>query len=233
MRCGGPQNRGWCVLLMQLLVDAVFAGEWFPSPLTYWEGSPYGALQEEGQSEEVSRGREEEVEAEVFRWSDYEDPRTASFWREGEHVPPAPLLELIRAPSQENIERYRRWSQQKLEVSSWLAQLLAEQVSADVSWEGVQVVYFYASACSYCQKNTPVVLELLQEGVDVMPVHLDVPSPAYARSTPFAPEMGQLVALRGTPTWVLVANGHRRTVHGFSDMERLRSELAALLQEEG
>ena len=216
---------------MQLLADVAFAGEWFPSPLAYWEGSPYGAV-EDPPGDEVSEAAREE-ESNEFRWSDYEDPRTASFWREGEHVPPAPLLELIREPSQENLERYRRWSQQKLEVSSWLAQLLAEDPPALVSWEGVQVVYFYASACSYCQKNTPVVLELMREGADVMPVHLDVPSPAYARSTPFTPEMGELVALRGTPTWVLVANGHRRTVHGFSDMERLRSELAALLEEEG
>lgn len=212
---------------MQLLASVALAGDWFSTPLAYWENSPYGASEEGGDEGEEPK----EASEERFDWSDYADPASATFWREGQHVPPAPLLELIREPSQENIERYRQWTQQKLEVSAWVSGLLA-QTPSEVSWEGVKVVYFYASSCGYCKENTPHVLELVKRGADVMPVHLDLPSPAYPNSTPFTPEMGEFVVLHGTPTWVLVAQGRRRTVHGFADVDRLQAELRVLLEGE-
>jgi thiol-disulfide isomerase/thioredoxin len=210
------------------------AGGWFTAPLDYWGGSPYGASPPPPAPAAAAEGGPAPLppqapSEQAFDWADYTDPTEPEFWREGEYTPPLPLLELIRDPSPQNLERYRQWNDKKLEVSAFVSQLLLEAEAPEpVLWDGVQVVYFYASGCSYCQRNTPVVLELMEKGADVMPVHLDRPSPAYPSSTPWTDEMGGLVTLTGTPTWVLVEKGQRRTVPGFATWERLESELRAL-----
>jgi thiol-disulfide isomerase/thioredoxin len=224
-------------VLLTLLATKALGGEWFGSPLDYWGGSPYGtsppppAQVSAPDSPQAPRSAPQAASAteRPFDWSDYTDPTQPEFWREGDHTPPAPLLELIRDPSPENIERYRAWTSQKLEVSAQVSALLAQaEQPAQVSWDGVQVVYFYARGCGYCQQNTPHVLELQELGADVMPVHLDSPSPALPTSTPWTEEMGQLVAVQGTPTWVLVEDGQRRVVRGFATVQRLEDELRAL-----
>jgi hypothetical protein len=212
------------------------AGAWFSRPLDYWGGAPYGAPLAEPSSAPAPTGEAPSApeEAAAFDWADYADPRTEQFWKDGDHVPPAPLLEVIRSPTPENVARYRAWTSQQLEVAAWVSELLAAPDAAPpVSWSGVQVVYFYASACGYCRKNTPEVLELMTLGADVMPVHLDRPSPAYPSSTLWSAEMGSLVEVEGTPTWVLVAEGKRRVVRGYATVERLEKELRALLGGEG
>ena len=227
-------------MLAMLLATSAGAGDWFPAPLDYWGGDPYGQpLVEEAEPAPV-RTTAASPEASpatagptAFDWSDYQDPRTALFWKDGDHVPPAPLLEVIRDPSPQNVERYRTWTSKQLEVAAWVSELLATaDTPAPVSWAGVQVVYFYAAGCGYCQKNTPDVLALMERGADVMPVHLDRPSPAYPRSTPWSSEMGSLVAVEGTPTWVLVVEGRRRVVRGYATVDRLETELRALLEGE-
>lgn len=218
------------MLSMLLAISgAARAGEWFEGPLAYWE-VPYGLPPRQPpvppQEEEAPAPEGEQGPA--FDWADYRDPRTEVFWREGEHVPPAPLLEVIRAPTPDNIAQYRQWTARKLEVAAWVSSLLAEPPPAPVSWEGVTVVYFYASGCGVCAKNTPEVLALDALGADVMPVHLDRPSPAYPSSTPWSDEMGQLVEVTGTPTWVLIADGQRHVVRGYAPMQRLETELRTI-----
>jgi thiol-disulfide isomerase/thioredoxin len=226
-------------VLWTLLATSALCGEWFGQPLDYWGGSPYGPSPPLPPPEEASREDAPppaslappapSAQPRPFDWSDYTDPTQPEFWREGDYTPPAPLLELIRDPSPENIERYRTWTSQKLQVSAQVSELLAAAERPEpVRWEGVVVVYFYASSCGYCQQNTPHVLALFERGADVMPVHLDRPSPAYPTSTPFTEQMGRLAQVQGTPTWVLVEHGERRTIRGFATVERLEDELRAL-----
>jgi thiol-disulfide isomerase/thioredoxin len=223
-------------VLLTLLATSALGGEWFGQPLDYWGGSPYGAsppppspvLAPESPAATTSTPQAP-VPERPFDWADYTDPTQPEFWREGDHTPPAPLLELIRDPSPDNIERYRAWTSQKLEVSAEISALLAHaEQPAPVRWDGVQVVYFYATSCGYCQQNTPHVLDLMDKGARVLPVHLDRPSEAYPTSTPWTEEMGQLVAMQGTPTWVLVEDEKRRVVRGFATVDRLEDELRAL-----
>lgn len=213
-------------MLSTLLATSAVAGEWFEAPLTFW-GEPYGITSQAPAPAAEAPTTSEAPEA--FDWADYADPRTPTFWKEGDHVPPAPLLELIRNPSSDNVQRYREWTAKKLEVAALVSKLVAEEPAPPVSWRGVQVVYFYASSCGYCAKSTPTVLALAELGADVMPVHLDRPSPAYPSSTPWSDEMASQVEVFGTPTWVLVTGGQRRTVRGYATVERLESELRALL----
>ena len=231
-------------MLATLLATSAWAGEWFGEPLDYWRGNPYGqpmaaantpVVDETTAAPEVQPRTAPSTSAAPAEpvpldWSAYSDPRTAEFWRDGDHVPPAPLLELIREPSPENVARYRAWTKKQLEVAGFVSHLLAEaEAPPPVSWVGVQVVYFYASSCGYCQKNAPDVLALMRLGADVMPVHLDRPSVVYPRSTPWTAEMGTIVAVQGTPTWVLSAEGRRRVVRGYATVDRLETELRALL----
>ena len=217
-------------------------GRWFGGGrLDYWGGKPYGAgpgmvtgelapwrdeAAEEDLEEAPTPAERIEARGAAPDWEALSDPKNVEFWREGDHVPPAQLMAIVRDPSPENVERYREWQRKKLEVSGWVAQLVAEpDRRPPVDWSSVTVVYFYAMECGVCARNAPVVDELMELGADVMPVHLDRPSPRWPTSTPWREEMAAGVKLVGTPTWVLVKDGNRVTVRGMASRERLEGEL--------
>ena len=220
------------MLWMLLATDLALGGTWFEGVLDYWGGKPYGppatvAAEAPLEAEGAERDRVEPPSNEVD-WDVLLDPTSEAFWREGDHVPPPAMMALIRDPTPENVARYRAWELKKMEATGRIAQLLVDaEKPPPVDWRGVQVVYFYASSCGYCKKNAPVVRELLELGADVMPVHLDRPSPDYPTSTPWSPEMAQLVDVIGTPTWVLVVDGERKVVRGYADRERLERRFKA------
>jgi len=223
------------------------AERWFGAGrLDYWGGKPYGTgpgmvtgelaawrdeheVLEEDQREAPAHPQTPKATARTSAEPDWDallDPTNEAFWREGNHVPPAQLMAVVQDPSPENVERYRAWQRKKLEVTGWVSQLVAEpDLRPAIDWSGVTVVYFYAMGCSVCARNAPVVDELMELGADVMPVHLDRPSPRWPSSTPWQAEMAAGVDLVGTPTWVLVKDGERVTVRGMASRERLEGEL--------
>jgi thiol-disulfide isomerase/thioredoxin len=230
-----------CVWALSTPVPAVAADTsdgWFGAArLDYWGGQPYGVgagmmdgqladWKPEADREDLKNSTVAPAADRELNWSELLDPTSEAFWKEGEHVPPAQLMAVIRDPSAENVNRYRAWQRKKLEMSSWVAQLVAEpDVRPQVDWSRVTVVYFYAMGCGVCARNAPVVDELAALGADVMPVHLDRPSPRWPSSTPWSAEMSGLVNLQGTPTWVLVQGERRITVRGLASLERLEKEL--------
>ena len=221
------------------------AERWFGAGrLDYWGGKPYGTgpgmvtgelaawrdeVLEEDPRTAPTRPRTPEAAVSGSAEPDWDallDPTNEAFWREGDHVPPAQLMAVVQDPSAENVERYRAWQRKKLEVTGWVSQLVAEpDVRPAIDWSRVTVVYFYAMGCSVCARNAPVVDELMELGAEVMPVHLDRPSPRWPSSTPWQAEMAAGVDLVGTPTWVLVKDGERVTVRGLASRERLEGEL--------
>ncbi len=214
----------WMLLGTELVAGAV---PWFEQPLSYFDGVPYGVVLEveEEEGDETPQGPSE---APDFDWSDYEDPGSVEFWREGDFAPSAPMMALVRDPSPENAEKYRAWLAKKMEVTAQISALMVEP-EAPVSWQDVTVVYFYALRCPHCKRNAPVVAELARRGATVLPVHLDAPSPALPGSVPLTEDMARQVQLVGTPTFVLSTGvGQRATVRGFADMGRLEAELRTL-----
>lgn len=192
-----------------------------------------------------------ELDEEPFDWAAYQDPTDVRFWDDGgDWVPSRPLRETLANPTPENVARYRRWTEQKLELAQMGQQAIwgaaptrqvvdtarSEVVSESqprVSWDGIRVVYFYQSGCPHCRASIPLVQDLRKRGVEVLPVYLDRPEPELGESSPYTAEMRASLPVEGTPTW-LVDNGvHQTVVRGRTTLGRLARVVQLLDAEEG
>lgn len=211
---------------------------------------PPEAAEEDPASPEATKKKSlREWDAEPFDWAAYQDPRDVRFWDDGgDWVPPRPLREVLADPTPENLERYRAWVDQKLEVSRVGHELLwgaAPQRGAvpevkvgqspkvpRVAWDRVSILYFYQSTCPHCRKSKPLVANLKARGVEVIPVYLDREDPDYGESIPYSRELAERVEVAGTPTWLVSVYGRQTVVRGATTMERL-GKVVRYLEEEG
>lgn len=173
----------------------------------------------------------------TFDWEALEDPSRPEFW--GGEVPPAPFVALAQSQRPEDAIRVRAWLERRLDLDRQVMRLLypdrfgAEasgpatpppgprpSLTADPSWATTTVLFVYAAGCGFCRQAVPVLEALEHRGARVVPLHVDVPLPAFAgRSRPYSAEMKATLPIEVTPTVVLVRNGQRAVVQGFGDLE--------------
>src|SRR3989338_3450324 len=82
-----------------------YSFDYFSNSIDYWQAQ-----------QEVKAPKKPEPKAQIkeqsappksgFDWSKHLDPKNEEFFREGDHTPPAPFMELARNPSDENIKRW-------------------------------------------------------------------------------------------------------------------------------
>lgn len=63
--------------------------------------------------------------------SDFEDPTTEAFWREGQYVPPQPVLEAAANPTPANVSKFLRWQRKKMDLLAAFQAEVTRQVSIE------------------------------------------------------------------------------------------------------
>jgi thioredoxin-related protein len=183
--------------------------------------------QEQGSSEIRSK------DSEPFDWKNYSDPSKIEFYDDGgDFVPNRPWREVMTNPTKENLENYMAWQAKKINLSNNISKMMADSSgmpvplasqpkldlnnpsdqnetlnqNREIKWGTLQVLYFYRSACHFCQASKPVVSALKEHHVLFIPVQLDWNEnpPMYSNSVKYDENLDQGgYKVRGTPTWII------------------------------
>lgn len=108
------------------LRNSLWAFDYFSSEINYWHD------QTQSHPEKSEPGENKEIKAEEmersFDWKKYMDPKNDSFFQEGDYKPPAPFLELVRNPTDANIQNWFTMVELKNKLSTQLQARIAEYV---------------------------------------------------------------------------------------------------------
>jgi len=190
--------------LILLFAHQGLAGEfnYFDSEINYWEKDskkendvPEGKTEKK---QEVVSKKEKTSKSEEnkFDWKTYMNPENKEFFKEGDHTPPEPFMELARNPSDENISNWFSY----IELKNRLASRLQERMTAYMSKNkikigdpGVQAVnesindlptthphakqfrlrMYFDSKCPHCKRMFGTLKELQEMGFYVEALQVD------------------------------------------------------------
>lgn len=184
------------------------AFSYFDSEIDYWTPKP----NEPTPKASASDGREKDTKpsppaSSSFDWKQHTDPKNDEFFREGDYIPPAPFMELVRNPTDENIKHWFEFIGKKNELSNRLNQRIQEYVGqSGAGLDGkarsiVQVqstnetasqpdysryrfrLYFH-SGCPHCKRMMQSMTDLQARGYFVEIVQID-DNPQAIRGLPF------------------------------------------------
>ena len=115
-----------------------------------------------------------------FSWEPYLDPKNNEFFREGDYLPPAPLMEIARDPSDKNIEKWFSYIEKKNYLSERLSKRLSEYVQKrqggvvsdgrpelqrkEVDQRRFKFRLYFDFGCPHCRKMLQVMRELQGRG---------------------------------------------------------------------
>lgn len=163
-------------------------GQFFDNRIKYFEEEKA----EPKESQSVAQEAPKAVEPQGFKWDNYLDESKDDFFREGDYIPPAPFLEVMRRPTAKNILLFEKWKEKKnhllkrynekrmavLGTKGLSASPIVEQVTG--ATKGVyeqlkeyRMVFYFDSKCPSCKGMYQVVNQLSDNGVYVEAVRLD------------------------------------------------------------
>jgi hypothetical protein len=163
--------------------------------------------QEPEKTETSSSAREEKdsKERQKFDWQAQLDPAKEEFFREGEYIPPAAFMELVRNPTDQNIRMWFSYVEKKNALAERLAQRMQEytqgnQVSfskeakttiaqkikqlpiPDDDFERYRFRMYFDSTCPHCQKMFATLNDLQDRGYFVEARQVDRGSLQHIKS---------------------------------------------------
>ena len=126
--------------------------------------------------------------AKPFSWSDQLDIEKDQFFKEGDYIPPAPLIEALRRPTKENIENFEKWQAMRnllLEryeaarlqyvakngASIPRAPALAEVNTGDIN--KYRYLFYFESTCPHCHAMFQTINEMVRGGAYVEAIRID------------------------------------------------------------
>lgn len=135
---------------------------------------------------------------ESFSWNQYLDPKSKEFFKEGDYTPPAPFMEVVRNPNDENIKNWFTFINKKNELLKQFQVRLSEYTqknpknlaSADQAFlskvaqtaspqEGpvdpkrYRLRMYFDSHCPHCKKMFQTLLDLKERGFFVEAKQVD------------------------------------------------------------
>jgi hypothetical protein len=91
--------------LTVVLGSPVYGFDYFNNTIDYWQAKEI--TKEQRKPEPKTPVKEQPTLPKAgFDWSKHMDPKNDEFFKEGDHTPPAPFMELARNPTDENIKRW-------------------------------------------------------------------------------------------------------------------------------
>ncbi len=157
---------------------------------TYADGFNYFEKRIDYFSEEtpkpLSKSHDKAESAPRFDWQKFMNPANVEFFKEGDHVPPEPFMEVARNPTDENLKMWIGYVEKKNKVASHFQERMAdflkinnkpavakpEQLPRPLDVETTdtqrfQFRLFFDSSCPHCKNMFPTMKELRTAGFKV------------------------------------------------------------------
>jgi hypothetical protein len=142
---------------------------------------------EEDERKSQAKSLEEKTQDEKkFDWKSQMDIENDQFFREGDYIPPAPLLEALRRPTKENIVMFDKWNEarnQLLEryeaarakyVGGEKARIPStESAKAPANLKKFRFAFYFDAACPHCHEMFETINQLAQRGIYVEAIRVD------------------------------------------------------------
>jgi len=240
--------------LVPVLLSANASAEnmtFFDSGIDYWsKPSPTPENASAAETPVKSQAKQAD-ERPTFDWQKVMDPKNDDFFREGDYMPPAALIEVARDPSDQNIRMWHAYIAKKNELTSRLNQRLHEysarhgngteatppvktvEVTPDLDPKRFRFRMYFDSECPHCKRMMTTMVELVQRGfaveviqIDTRPFHMDN---APFRVTRADPEEVKRHGITSVP-FLLVADFGAEVVYrmsGFKSVDEIFGELSA------
>lgn len=180
---------------MHASVAAAFS--YFESKIDYWKTQPTESAPKKVTTEKREKeDKPSPATSPPFDWKTHTDPKNDDFFREGDYVPPAPFMELVRNPSDENIKNWFHYIGKRNELSQRLNERMQEYVakrgagldggtraiikakSEEVSasqpdYSRYRFRLYFHSGCPHCKRMMQSMTELQSQGYFVEIVQID------------------------------------------------------------
>jgi len=170
-----------------------FAFDYFESNIDYWNKSDKEVNKKSPTKESKTVPM---LPQQSFDWNKYLDPKNDEFFKEGDHTPPAPLMELARNPTDENIKKWFKLIEMKNDLTSRLQERLQEYVvknKGSLKAEETNIIskashdlpqthvdhkrfkfrMYFESSCPHCKRMMKTMEDLRGEGFYVELVQID------------------------------------------------------------
>ncbi len=124
-----------------------------------------------------------------FSWNEQLNIENDQFFKEGDYMPPAPLVEALRRPTKENILNFEKWQEmrnlllQRYEVarSQYVAQTktnipkneINETTSEEVELKKFRFIFYFESTCPSCHSMFQTINQMVQRGIYVEAIRVD------------------------------------------------------------
>lgn len=124
-----------------------------------------------------------------FSWNEQLNIENDQFFKEGDYMPPAPLVEALRRPTKENILNFEKWQEmrnlllQRYEIarSQYVRQTgnnlpVADMPVLEVSEKDLEkyhYAFYFESTCPSCHAMFQTINQMVQRGVYVEAIRVD------------------------------------------------------------
>ncbi len=130
-----------------------------------------------------------EIQKKPFSWNEQLNIENDQFFKEGDYMPPAPLVEAMRRPTKENIMNFEKWQEmrnlllQRYEFAR--AQYVGKTGNAapvanvpvlevsEKDLEKYHYVFYFESTCPSCHAMFQTINQMVQRGVYVEAIRVD------------------------------------------------------------
>jgi hypothetical protein len=190
-----------------LRASTATAFSYFEYEIDYWKQKPTEPTPKTNAADDREKDAKPSPPSSSFDWKKHTDPKNDEFFREGDYVPPAPFMELVRNPTDENIKNWFEFIGKKNELSKRLNQRIQEyaaQSGAGLDGNARSIVQvqstkepasqpdysryrfrlYFHSGCPHCKRMMQSMTDLQARGYFVEIVQIDDNAQA-TRGLPF------------------------------------------------
>ncbi|OYZ24112.1 MAG: hypothetical protein B7Y39_02620 [Bdellovibrio sp. 28-41-41] len=130
-----------------------------------------------------------ETQKKPFSWNEQLNVENDQFFKEGDYMPPAPLVEAMRRPTKENILNFEKWQEMRnlllqryeLARSQYIAKSGNTAPTAEVQVLEVSekklgnyhYIFYFESTCPSCHAMFQTINQMVQRGVYVEAIRVD------------------------------------------------------------
>lgn len=163
--------------------------EFFKNDVSFWEEKQRA---KNPKKKTITRPKQENKR---FHWDKYLNIKNDEFFKEGNHLPPAPLMEATRNPTKKNIENFEKWVNLRNEARKRFIKAYADYKKKTVNIPDEQVAFinnrlaqipeinvdnakysftmYYDSNCPHCKKMVHTFKELNARGFNTIIKQVD------------------------------------------------------------
>ena len=244
-----------CLISLLVISDSFAEINFFSKEIDYWNEK--NIKKNISKATPTSNSKKEKKE---FDWEKYKDIENDEFFKEGNHIPPAPFMEVARRPTKKNIENWLEYINQKNAVQRrFLKEIRKYQASKELSpesksflvnqekllnftpddFKGVTVTTYFLTTCPACKKMFQSLSELQKNEIYVEAIQVDykkklksaVDVPVYLASDKEA--KGLIEAGIGVPYSILRIGKKAFPLNGYQNSQGVISMIIREKQKRG